>query len=122
MVIVLVVDDESDIRQALAEVLTFEGFQVVDARDGQEALDKARQYRPELVLLDLMMPRMNGWEFRRAQKGDRTLARIPVVVLSAFANDGNMDAEAYIEKPFDVDQLVSAVRRYARPPPAQPSA
>lgn len=121
VVIVLVVDDETDIRQALAEVLTYEGFQVVDAGDGQEALDKARQYRPELVLLDLMMPRMNGWEFRRAQKGDRALARIPVVVLSAFANDGKMDAEGYIEKPFDVDQLVSAVRRYARPP-AQPAA
>lgn len=122
MVIVLVVDDETDIRQALAEVLTFEGYQVVDARDGQEALDKARQYRPELVLLDLMMPRMNGWEFRRAQKGDRALARIPVVVLSAFENDGDLDAEAYIEKPFDVEELVSAVRRYARPPMQQPSA
>jgi CheY-like chemotaxis protein len=121
VVIVLVVDDESDIRQALAEVLTFEGYEVVDARDGQEALDKARKYRPELVLLDLMMPRMNGWEFRRAQKGDRALARIPVVVLSAFENDGRMDAEAYIEKPFDLDQLVSAVRRYARPAP-RPSA
>lgn len=113
--IVLVVDDETDIRQALAEVLTSEGYQVVDARDGQEALDKARQYQPELVLLDLMMPRMNGWEFRRQQKGDRALARIPVVVLSAFANDGNMDAEAFIQKPFDVDEIVSAVRRYARP-------
>jgi CheY-like chemotaxis protein len=122
VVIVLVVDDENDIRQALAEVLTSEGYQVIDARDGQEALDKARQYHPELVLLDLMMPRMNGWEFRRQQKGDRALARIPVVVLSAFSNDGNVDAEAFIQKPFDVDEIVSAVRRYARPAGQRPSA
>jgi CheY-like chemotaxis protein len=122
VVIVLVVDDETDIRQALAEVLTFEGYQVVDACDGQEALDKARQYRPELVLLDLMMPRMNGWEFRRIQKDDRSLARIPVVVLSAISPSGDLDCEGYIEKPFDVEELVSAVRRYAHPPPARPSA
>lgn len=117
---VLVVDDESDIRQALAEVLADEGFEVVAAGDGLEALAKARALRPVLVLLDLMMPRMNGWEFRRAQKCDPEVARIPVVIISAFAapQGGELDAEGYIEKPFDVDQLVSAVRRYAAPAPA----
>ncbi len=118
MVLVLVVDDESDIRQALAEVLVYEGFDVAAARDGQEALEKARALHPRLVLLDLMMPRMNGWEFRQAQKGDPDVARIPVVIISAFAPSGELDAEGYIEKPFDVDQLVSAVRRYAAQAPA----
>ncbi len=118
MVLVLVVDDEVDIRQALAEVLSSEGYDVVAAGDGQEALDKARALHPRLVLLDLMMPRMNGWEFRRAQKVDPDVARIPVVVISAFSPQGDLDAEGYIEKPFDVDQLVSAVRRYAAPAPA----
>ncbi len=114
---VLVVDDESDIRQALAEVLSDEGYQVVDACDGIEALAKARAYHPEVVLLDLMMPRMDGWAFRRAQKHDPEVSRIPVVVLSALGPD-SLEAEGYIGKPFDVDELVSAVRRYASRPVA----
>lgn len=114
---VLVVDDESDIRLAVAEALAYEGFQVVDACDGAEALAKARAYHPELVLLDLMMPRMDGWEFRRAQKHDPEVAKIPVVVLSALGPD-SLDADGYVGKPFDVDELVSAVRRYASRPVA----
>ncbi len=114
---VLVVDDESDIRQAVAEVLAYEGYEVVAACDGAEALDKARAYHPEVVLLDLMMPRMDGWEFRRAQKHDPEVSRIPVVVLSALGPDG-LDAEGYVGKPFDMDELLKAVRRYAPHPSA----
>jgi CheY-like chemotaxis protein len=116
---VLVVDDESDIRQAVAEVLSYEGYQVLAACDGADALAKVRAYHPELVLLDLMMPRMDGWEFRRAQMGDPEVCRIPVVVLSALESgpDG-LDAEGYIGKPFEMDELVSAVRRYASRPVA----
>jgi len=116
-VIILVVDDETDIRQALAEVLSSEGFEVVAACDGVEALEQARAHHPQLVLLYLMMPRMNGWEFRRAQKCDPEVSAIPVVILSAISPGGQCDAEGYIEKPFDVDALVSAVRRYAGPHP-----
>ncbi len=112
---VLVVDDESDIRQAVAEVLMDEGYQVVGACDGVEALAKARAYHPEVVLLDLMMPRMDGWEFRRVQMHDPEVSRIPVVVLSALGPD-SLEAEGYVGKPFDVDELVSAVRRYASHP------
>ncbi len=112
---VLVVDDESDIRQAVAEVLADEGYQVVAACAGVEALAKARAYHPEVVLLDLMMPRMDGWEFRRAQMHDPEVSRIPVVVLSALGPD-SLQAEGYVGKPFDVDELVSAVRRYASHP------
>ena len=109
---VLVVDDESDIRLAVAEALASEGFEVLDASDGAEALEKARAFHPDLVLLDLMMPRMDGWEFRRAQKHDPAVSDIPVVVLSAMGPD-SLEAEGYVGKPFDVDELVSAVRRYA---------
>ncbi|HET6411812.1 MAG TPA: response regulator transcription factor [Anaeromyxobacter sp.] len=114
MVLVLVVDDESDIRQAVAEILSSEGFEVVSACDGAEALDKARRYHPVLVLLDLMMPRMDGWAFRRAQMRDPEVSKIPVVVLSAVGPDA-VDADGYVGKPFDVDELVTAVRRYAAP-------
>lgn len=117
MVMVLVVDDESDIRQAVAEVLSYEGYQVLAASDGAEGLAKARAYHPELVLLDLMMPRMNGWEFRRQQLHDPSVSRIPVVVLSAMGPD-DLPAEGYVGKPFDLDELVTAVRRYAARPEA----
>ncbi len=115
MVSVLVVDDEMDIREAVAEVLVGEGFDVVGASDGAEALTKARALHPNLVLLDLMMPRMNGWEFCAARSRDPELAAIPVIVLSALGRVSGLDAVGFIQKPFDLEQLVSAVRRYAAP-------
>ena len=113
MVSVLVVDDESDIREAVAEVLADEGYVVHGAGDGAEALRKARAVHPNIVLLDLMMPGMNGWEFRAAQKGDPELSDIPVVVLSALGRVAGMDAAGFIQKPFDLDELLDAVREYA---------
>jgi CheY-like chemotaxis protein len=112
---VLVVDDEMDIRQALAEVLTDEGYQVASAADGAEALEQLHAFHPNLVLLDLMMPGMNGWEFRAAQKvdPDPDLASVPVVILSALGRDGVIDADGYIQKPFELDELLTAVRRHA---------
>jgi len=113
MVSVLVVDDESDIREAVSEVLADEGYVVHGAGDGAEALRKARAVHPDIVLLDLMMPGMNGWEFRAAQKGDPELSDIPVVVLSALGRVAGMDASRFIQKPFDLDELLDAVRQYA---------
>lgn len=115
MVSVLVVDDESDIREAVSEVLADEGYAVYGAGDGAEALRKARAFHPHLVLLDLMMPGMNGWEFRAAQRGDPELRDIPVVVLSALGRVSGMEAADFIQKPFDLDRLLSAVRTHARP-------
>jgi CheY-like chemotaxis protein len=111
---VLVVDDETDIRQAVAEVLAEEGHQVVSARDGAEALTHLRAFHPQLVLLDLMMPVMDGWQFRAAQKREEPeLSAVPVIVLSALGRDGAIDADAYIQKPFDLDDLLKAVKRHA---------
>ena len=113
MVSVLVVDDESDIREAVSEVLVDEGYVVHGAGDGVEALRKARAHHPDLVLLDLMMPGMNGWEFRAAQRNDPELSDIPVIVLSALGRVAGMDAAGFIQKPFDLDDLLSAIRRHA---------
>ena len=110
---VLIVDDEFDIRQAVAEVLSEEGHQVLSAGDGAEALACLREFHAQLVLLDLMMPGMNGWEFRAAQKGDPELSDIPVVVLSALGRVAGMDAAGFIQKPFDLDELLDAVREHA---------
>lgn len=112
---VLVVDDELDIREAVTEVLSYEGHEVFTASEGAEALRKCVALQPDLVLLDLMMPGMNGWEFRLAQLSDPAIAGIPVVVLSALGRVSNIDALAFLPKPFGLDDLLDLVRRAARP-------
>jgi DNA-binding response OmpR family regulator len=110
---ILVVDDERDIRDTIAELLAEEGYAVEEAGDGAEALAKARDCHPVVVLLDLMMPGMNGWEFRARQRGDPELASIPVIVLSALGKVPGVDAAAYLQKPFGLEDLLSAVRLHA---------
>ncbi len=111
---VLVVDDERDIRQAMAEILAEEGYQVEAAADGASALAKLRAFQPSVVLLDLMMPGMNGWEFREAQKTDPELSKIPVILVSALSPAcSSVEGEDYLQKPFNLDDLLSAVRRHA---------
>ena len=117
MLSVLVVDDENDIREAVAEVLSDEGYVVHGARDGAEALRTARAVHPSIVLLDLMMPGMNGWEFRAAQKDDPDIQDIPVVVLSALGRVSGMDAAGFIQKPFDLEELLSVIRAHAQEEP-----
>jgi CheY-like chemotaxis protein len=114
MASVLVVDDEVDIREAVAELLAGEGYEVLDASDGAEALRKARAFHPSVVLLDLMMPGMNGWEFCARRKGDPELERIPVIVLSALGRVQGIDAVEYLQKPFELEDLLSAVKAHAR--------
>jgi CheY-like chemotaxis protein len=111
---VLVVDDESDIREAVAELLSDEGYEVHDAQDGAEALRMARQYHPSVVLLDLMMPGMSGWEFCAKRRDDPELAGIPVIVLSAVGGAQGLDAAGYLQKPFELEALLTAVREHAR--------
>jgi DNA-binding response OmpR family regulator len=111
---VLVVDDEVDIREAVAELLVEEGYDVVDAGDGAEALRKARECHPSVVLLDLMMPGMNGWEFCAQRKGDPELAAIPIIILSALGRVQGIDAAGYLQKPFELDDLLTAVKAHAR--------
>ncbi len=109
----LVVDDERDIREAVSEVLKEEGYEVLDANDGAEALRQLRAHHPAVVLLDLMMPGMNGWEFCAARKSEPDLSTIPVIVISALGRVSGIDAQAFLQKPFELEALVSAVRRYA---------
>src|SRR5919202_3297891 len=85
---VLVVDDEDAIRDVVAQVLDLEGYEVRTARNGAEALDQVRSYRPNIVLLDLMMPVMNGWEFLEACAQNDLCADTPVVVMSAYRGAG----------------------------------
>ena len=106
---VLVVDDERDIREAIAEALETEGYEVAAAANGMEALSRLREYHPDVVLLDLMMPIMNGWQFRARQKEDPQVSEIPVIVVTAMGHEPTIDADKYIQKPFDLDELITAV-------------
>ena len=108
---VLVVDDNRDIRELLVELLAAEGYAVAGAEDGRRALAEARANRPDVILLDLMMPVMSGWEFREAQLRDPDLADVPVVVVSAF--DAALDGAAVLRKPFLVEDVLDTVQRLA---------
>jgi len=108
---VLIIEDHEDMREALVEILSLEGYQVSAAGDGEKALGEARSRRPDIILLDLMMPVMNGWQFRTEQLKDPNLASVPVIVMSAFASD--IDAAALLPKPFLMEDMLEAVRRLA---------
>jgi DNA-binding response OmpR family regulator len=111
---VLVVEDEPDIREAVVEVLAEAGYDAVGATDGRDGLEKLHACHPALVLLDLMMPGMDGWAFRAAQRGDPEVSRIPVIIVSALGRVAGLDAAGFIEKPFELEQLLTAVRHHAR--------
>jgi CheY-like chemotaxis protein len=112
---VLVVDDQDDVRDAIATLLETAGYDVSTAEHGRAALDRIKRQgeRPCLILLDLMMPVMDGVEFRERQLADPDLATIPVVIVSAFGQHPRttkvLRAEAYIGKPIDVDMLLENV-------------
>ena len=123
---VLVADDDDAIRGAVAGVLSDEGYDVTAVTNGQEALDRCHDAPPDLVLLDLMMPVMDGFEFlRRGQDG----CRAPVIVMSAGFRKGQLPAGSgavgFIEKPFDFKDLLATVQQHvgrAGADSAQPSA
>ena len=110
----LVVEDDADIREALDGLLSIEGFRVTGCCNGREALDWLHSSpKPDVIVLDLMMPVMDGWQFRVAQKHDPELATIPVVALSAdaTAKAAAIDADAYLKKPVDYETLVDTIDR-----------
>lgn len=113
---VLVVEDEAALGQVLADALADEGYEVRWATNGQAALDLLAVWVPDLIVLDLMMPVMDGWAFRRVQQGlPGPVARIPLLVLSGardtLTQARALGAQAAIAKPFDLDHLLQTVRR-----------
>jgi len=116
---ILVVEDDTDIRLGVAEVLREEGYEVATAAHGAEALEWLRTGNSaSLILLDLMMPVMDGWEFRCEQLRDPRAARIPVVVLSGAGDVGqhasSLGAEGFLVKPLNLDDLFCTAERYCR--------
>jgi two-component system chemotaxis response regulator CheY len=119
---ILVVDDEAAIRAFLVEGLTDAGYTVATAGNGAEALDLAREHGSDAVLLDLLMPVMDGLSFLRARQAQPDLARVPVIVLSAARLDmlsaaTRLRATAVLSKPLDLDVLSAVLEHVLRRPP-----
>ncbi len=114
---VLVIDDEDDIRELCRVNLEFEGFDVIDAADGQAGLQQAARHRPDVIFLDLMMPGMDGWEVLQRLKEDDATAAIPVILLTARTGEEDQmrgweeGILEYVSKPFNPMSLVEWARR-----------
>jgi CheY-like chemotaxis protein len=114
---VMLVEDDRAIRDMLRELLEDEGYRVKWAENGRDALARLRTGgAPRLILLDLMMPVMDGWAFREAQRGDPALSHIPVIVLSADDTVADtatrMSVAAWLSKPFELGALLEAIQRH----------
>jgi CheY-like chemotaxis protein len=116
--VILVVDDDQDILDVTSLVLGAEGYEVLTATDGAQALQLLQAgVRPDLILLDMMMPHMNGWEFRTAQLADRDIQHIPVVIVTgdgrAKEKAEQIGAQGWLGKPVGLGQLIAAIERFA---------
>jgi DNA-binding response OmpR family regulator len=115
---VLVVDDDPVIQKLLKVNFEMEGYAVITAGDGAEGLDAARASAPDVVILDIMMPKMNGLEVLTALKQDKNTESIPVILLSAKAQSSDVQAgldrgaDAYVTKPFDPLELLDRVSEF----------
>jgi CheY-like chemotaxis protein len=118
---ILLVDDDADTRHGLALLLRGQGYRVATAADGWQALEHMRRHGPPgLVLLDLAMPEMDGWDFLHVRRHDAKLAAVPVVVFSAVEGFAPTDprelgATAVLQKPLDFCEVVAVARRYCPP-------
>jgi CheY-like chemotaxis protein len=109
---VLVVEDDAAIRSLLSLVLETRDYQVTSAADGQQALLRIHAERPDVVLLDLMLPHVNGWSVIEALERDARLNQIPVIVMSAYHDAAQLKGRgvrAFLSKPFDIDGLFRAL-------------
>ena len=117
---VLVVDDEEDIRELVGLNLAPEGFNILDCETGESAIDTARRKQPDLIVLDLMLPGIDGLEVCRTLKGDAKTRHIPIVMLTAKGEEADIvtgleiGADDYVTKPFSGKVLVARVRRLLR--------
>jgi two-component system, OmpR family, phosphate regulon response regulator PhoB len=123
---VTIIEDESDIAGLLAHCFALEGFQVTTAGDGETGLDLVRLGRPDIVLLDLLLPRLSGWEVFRALRAGQDTARIPILILTALPTDRvrflDSGAADFILKPCGVKEVIARVRAVLRrvaPAPAE---
>jgi CheY-like chemotaxis protein len=111
---ILIVEDDSGVRQMLETVLHMDGYNTMSATNGVEALERMRRKKPCTILLDLMMPTMDGWQFRRRQLTEPSFAEVPVVCMTGHADPARVSHELGVpclKKPLDVDELLSEIEQ-----------
>lgn len=119
MTSVMLVEDDDDAREVLAAALEEAGYKTLRADNGAVALKLLQEHEGacDIILLDLMMPTMSGWDFRRKQREDARFARIPVLLMSAGAHiatvAGELEAAGYVSKPVEIPELLQSIRRYS---------
>ncbi len=115
---ILIVDDEADIIEILQYVLEAQGYECITAMDGEEGLKSARELKPDLIILDVMMPKINGYKISRLLKYDNKYKDIPILMITARSQEEDKiigeetGADEYITKPFNVDYVVEKVKKY----------
>ena len=115
--VVLIAEDQADLRQLYAEHLAISGFDVIEARDGAEAIDRTSSELPDVILMDLSMPIIDGWEATKRLKADTRTAHIPIVALTAHDGSGELErattagCDWFVPKPCPPDALITEVRR-----------
>ena len=108
----LVVEDDEGARAALGDILDLEGYEVALSANGREALEYLRnEPLPDLIILDLQMPVMNGWQFRREQSRVARFAPVPVIVITAFQSAGDIGVTEIVHKPIDIQRLARVIRQ-----------
>ncbi len=118
---ILVVEDNEDNREMVVKVLKFNGYEAIEAVDGEEAIRKAKTEAPALILLDIYLPKMDGYEVAKRLKGDTGLRSIPVIALTAHAMKGNREqaleagCDGYISKPIDIRELPKQIEQFLKP-------
>jgi DNA-binding response OmpR family regulator len=117
---ILIVDDEEDIVEPIQFRLEVEGYECLVANDGEEALLRAKRENPDLILLDIMLPKINGYKICRLLKFDESYKHIPIIMLTARAQKTDIElgektgADEYVTKPFEMDELVALVKKYLK--------
>jgi two-component system cell cycle response regulator DivK len=118
---VLVVDDQEDNRRILRDLLETVGYAVIEAEDGEQAVSLAQEHVPDLILMDIQLPVMDGYEATRRIKAEPALKAIPVIAVTSYALSGDDEkafeagCEAYVTKPFSPKALLAKVREYLKP-------
>jgi two-component system cell cycle response regulator DivK len=115
---ILVVEDQEDNRRILRDMLTNAGYDIVEATNGRDALTSAAEHRPDLILMDIQLPVLDGYETTRRLKAEPTLCAIPIIVITSYALSGDEEkaraagSDAYVTKPYSPRQVLAKIREY----------
>lgn len=115
---IFVIDDEQDLVEMIRIKLEFEGFEVITACNGREALERIKDFTPDLILLDVMMPQLDGYQVCRKLKADSKYKHIPVIMFTAKAQENDKlwgeecGADAYLTKPYSFDDLLKKINTF----------